>query len=88
MLILDDSSSALDMATDRNLRKAISKLKYTPTVFIVSQRISSVIDCDKIIVTDDGNIAGIGTHDELLSICDTYKEIYTSQTKGGIGNVG
>lgn len=88
VLILDDSSSALDMATDRNLRKAISKLKYTPTVFIVSQRISSVIDCDKIIVTDDGNIAGIGTHDELLSICDTYKEIYTSQTKGGIGNVG
>ena len=88
VLILDDSSSALDMATDRKLRNALSKLDYSPTVFIVSQRISSVIDCDKIIVTDDGNIAGIGTNEELLASCDIYKEIYNSQTKGGVANVG
>lgn len=86
VLILDDSSSALDMATDRNLRKALSNLQYAPTVFIVSQRIASVIDCDKIIVMDDGSIAGIGTNDELLETCDAYKEIYLVQTKGGIGN--
>lgn len=85
VLILDDSSSALDMATDRNLRRALSNLPYSPTVFIVSQRISAVIDCDKIIVMDDGSIAGIGTHDELLANCDTYKEIYLTQ-KGGVGN--
>lgn len=88
VLILDDSSSALDMATDRNLRKALSNLPYSPTVFIVSQRISSVIDCDKIIVMDDGSIAGIGTNDELLAKCDTYKEIYLTQTKGGVGHAG
>jgi ATP-binding cassette subfamily B multidrug efflux pump len=88
ILILDDSSSALDMVTDRNLRKAISKLPYSPTVFIVSQRISSVIDCDKIIVLDDSCIAGIGTNEELLSFCETYREIYHTQTKGGIGSVG
>lgn len=88
VLILDDSSSALDMATDRKLRKALSGLEYKPAVFIVSQRISSVIDCDKIIVMDDGSIAGIGTNDELLKTCDTYREIYTTQTKGGIASVG
>lgn len=85
ILILDDSFSALDMATDRNLRKALSKLPYSPTVFIVSQRISSVIDCDRIIVMDDGSIAGIGTHDELLATCETYREIYLTQ-KGGASN--
>jgi len=74
VLILDDSSSALDMVTDRNLRKALSKLPYHPTVFIVSQRISSVIDCDRIVVLDDGRVAGIGTSDELLAACDTYRE--------------
>jgi len=88
VLILDDSSSALDMATDRNLRKALSNLPYSPTVFIVSQRISSVIDCDKIIVLDDGIVAGIGTNDELLAKCDAYREIYHAQTKGGVGHAG
>jgi len=88
ILILDDSSSALDMVTDRNLRKALSNLSYKPTVFIVSQRISSVIDCDRIIVMDDGSIAGIGTSEELLSGCKTYREIYYTQTKGRIGDVG
>lgn len=88
VLILDDSSSALDMVTDRNLRKALSKLPYHPTVFIVSQRISSVIDCDRIVVLDDGRVAGIGTSDELLAACDTYREIYNTQTRGRIGNVG
>jgi len=83
VLILDDSSSALDMVTDRNLRKALSKLPYHPTVFIVSQRISSVIDCDRIVVLDDGRVAGIGTSDELLAACDTYREIYNTQTRGG-----
>lgn len=88
VLILDDSSSALDMVTDRNLRKALSELPYRPTVFIVSQRIPSVIDCDRIIVLDDGLIAGIGTNEELLASCETYREIYNMQAKGGICNVG
>jgi len=87
VLILDDSSSALDTATDKRLRNALSKLNYRPTVFIVSQRISSVIDCDRIIVMDDGNIAGIGTNDELLAGCEIYREIYVSQTKGGVADV-
>lgn len=79
ILILDDSASALDFATDARLRKSIREMKENPTVFIVSQRAASVMYADKIIVLDDGEIAGIGTHDELLKSCDVYSEIYYSQ---------
>ena len=79
ILILDDSASALDFATDAKLRTAIKSLPYNPTVFIVSQRASSIMYADKIIVLDDGKPVGIGTHDELLSGCGIYKEIYYSQ---------
>lgn len=79
ILILDDSASALDYATDANLRKAIKNLDYSPTVFIVSQRTSSIMNADKIIVLDGGKLAGVGTHDELLKSCEVYKEIHNSQ---------
>lgn len=79
ILILDDSASALDFATDANLRKAIKELPQKPAVFIVSQRTSSIMYADKIIVLDDGEVAGIGTHDALLDSCDVYSEIYYSQ---------
>ena len=79
ILILDDSASALDYLTDRKLREAIAAMDNPPTTFIVSQRASSVMGCDKIIVLDDGKVAGIGTHDKLLDSCDIYKEIYDSQ---------
>lgn len=81
ILILDDSASALDYATDARLRGAIRQLKEKPTVFIVSQRTSSIQHADKIIVLDDGEIAGMGTHEQLLESCDVYKEIYDSQYK-------
>lgn len=81
ILILDDSSSALDYLTDLKMRSAINRLEYNPTVFIVSARCASVKDADKIIVLDDGKISGIGTHDELLQNCSVYKEIYDSQYK-------
>ena len=79
ILILDDSSSALDYATDLALRKGIDALDYKPTVFIVSQRTSSIMQADKIIVLDDGDMVGIGKHEELLGNCEVYKEIYNSQ---------
>ena len=79
ILILDDSSSALDFATEARMRDAIYSLDYNPTVFIVSQRASSVMSADKIIVLDDGKCVGIGTHKELLNFCEVYKEIYVSQ---------
>ncbi len=79
ILILDDSASALDYATDAKLRKAIKNLDYSPTVFIVSQRTSSIMNADKIIVLDGGKLAGVGTHDELLKSCEVYKEIHNSQ---------
>ena len=79
ILILDDSASALDFATDASLRKAIREMRNAPTVFIVSQRAASVLYADKIIVLDDGRIAGIGTHEELLKTCQVYEEIYYSQ---------
>ena len=83
-LILDDSSSALDYATESRLRASISSLDYSPTVFIISQRTSSMLHADKIIVLDDGDVAGIGTHDELLENCEVYSDIYYSQfSKGG-----
>ena len=79
ILILDDSSSALDYATDLALRKGINALEYKPTVFIVSQRTSSIMQADKIIVLDDGDMVGMGKHEELLDSCEVYKEIYNSQ---------
>ncbi|MCC8152388.1 MAG: ABC transporter ATP-binding protein/permease [Lachnospiraceae bacterium] len=79
ILILDDSSSALDYATDAALRKAIAAMQPKPTLFLASQRTSSIMHADKIIVLDDGQVAGIGTHEELLHTCSVYREIYDSQ---------
>lgn len=79
ILILDDSSSALDYATDAALRKSIKDLPGEITVFIVSQRASSMLHADTIIVLDDGDVAGMGTHEELLKGCEVYQEIYYSQ---------
>lgn len=79
ILILDDSSSALDFATDAALRKALRGLDYHPTVFIVSQRTSSIQHADQIVVLDEGAVAGIGTHEQLLRECQIYQEIYDSQ---------
>lgn len=79
IVILDDSASALDLATDARLRKAIANETEGITVFIVSQRISSIKNVDKIVVLDDGKVAGIGTHKELFSSCEVYKEICLSQ---------
>lgn len=81
ILILDDSMSALDYATDARLRQALQEMPERPTVFIVSQRTSSILHADKIIVLDDGDVAGIGTHEELLKTCQVYQEIYDSQFK-------
>ena len=86
ILIMDDSSSALDYATDAKLRQAIHNMPNRPTVFIVSQRAASIMYADKIIVLDDGTVAGTGTHEELLKACSVYQEIYYSQfkrTEGG-----
>ena len=79
ILVLDDSASALDYATDAKLRRAIRDMEGGPTVFIVSQRAASIRHADQIIVLDDGEVAGIGTHDELLKGCAAYQEIYYSQ---------
>lgn len=79
ILILDDSASALDFATDAKLRKAIRQMQESPTVFIVSQRAASIQYADQIIVLDDGEMAGIGTHAELIETCSAYQEIYYSQ---------
>lgn len=76
ILILDDSASALDYATDARLRKAISEMENRPTTFIVSQRTASLRSADRIIVLEDGEVAGIGTHDELIKNCSVYVEIY------------
>lgn len=83
ILILDDSASALDYATDAALRKSLKELSEKTTVFIVSQRTSSLQHADQILVLDDGNLVGIGTHDELLKSCETYREIYESQFQKG-----
>lgn len=79
ILILDDSASALDYATDAKLRASLKTLDYNPTVFIVSQRASSLMHADQIVVLDDGEVKGVGTHEELLSDCEVYQEIYYSQ---------
>ncbi|NLP35833.1 MAG: ABC transporter ATP-binding protein [Clostridiales bacterium] len=81
ILIFDDSASALDFATDAALRKALREMPGNPTVFIVSQRTSSIQHADKIIVLDDGETAGVGNHFELLENCEVYREIYDSQFK-------
>ncbi len=81
ILILDDSSSALDYATDLKLRQAIKALPGDMTVFIVSQRASSLMHADQIIVLDDGDVVGLGTHEELLKTCETYQEIYYTQVE-------
>lgn len=97
ILILDDSASALDYATDAKLRTALRKLEGGITTFIVSQRASSIRHADKIVVLDDGEMAGIGTHEELMEGCEVYREIYFSQypeerpgraEKGGVSNGG
>jgi len=79
ILILDDSASALDFATEAALRKSLQKMQGNTTIFIVSQRTSSIRHADRIIVLDDGEITGTGTHDELLKSCEVYREIYESQ---------
>ena len=79
ILILDDSASALDYATDLVLRRSLAALSYKPTVFIVSQRASSILHADKIAVLDEGKMVGLGTHDELMQTCPVYREIYYSQ---------
>lgn len=79
IIVLDDSSSALDFATEKAMREAILSLDYNPTLFIVTQRASSILSADKIIVLDDGELVGIGKSDELLKNCDVYREIYFSQ---------
>lgn len=79
ILILDDSASALDLATELKLRTAIRNMPDSPTVFLVSQRASSIRHADLIIVLDDGEAVGMGTHEELLRDCEVYREIYESQ---------
>lgn len=84
ILILDDSASALDFATDAKLRKAIREMEGAPTVFIVSQRAASIRYADIILVLDDGEIVGMGTHDQLMESCGIYKEIYDSQFRRSV----
>ncbi len=79
ILILDDSASALDYMTDKKLRSNIAALPYDPTIVIIAQRTISVSGCDMILVLDDGEMAGIGTHEELLRNCEVYREIYSTQ---------
>lgn len=88
ILILDDSSSALDYATDAALRKALHNMKKKTTVFMVSQRTSSIQHADHIIVLEDGEMVGYGTHEELLKDCEVYREIYYSQFKKEVSSYG
>ena len=83
ILILDDSSSALDYATDAALRAALQNLKENPTVFLISQRTASIQHADIILVLEEGRSIGVGTHEQLLSSCEVYREIYESQFQKG-----
>ena len=83
ILILDDSASALDFATDAKLRQAIKGLAYNPTTLIISQRTSSLRHADLILVLDEGRVVGMGKHEDLLNTCEIYREIHLSQFKGG-----
>ncbi len=82
ILILDDSTSAVDTATEAKIRESFYTEHAGTTVFIIAQRISSVMNADKILVVDDGEVKAIGTHDELLESSEIYQEIYTTQQKG------
>ena len=84
ILILDDSTSALDAATDMRVRRALRNLPYSPTVILVSQRIGALQSADKILVLDNGELSAVGTHDELMKSSALYREIYDSQTKRGV----
>jgi len=84
ILILDDSASALDYATDAALRKAIREMNPSPTLFIVSQRTASMMHADQILVLEEGEAVGLGTHEQLLLSCEVYKEIYESQYGGAV----
>lgn len=88
ILILDDSSSALDYATDAALRKALRELPESPIVVIVSQRTASVRFADRILVLDDGECVGLGTHEELLASCPVYREIHEAQQEAGASGEG
>ena len=79
MLILDDSTSALDYATESKVRQGIRQISEDTICFIISQRAASIMDADLIIVLDDGAVSGIGKHDELMKSCEVYREIYHSQ---------
>ena len=83
ILILDDSTSAVDTRTDALIREGMKRIIPGTTTFIIAQRVSSVMDADKIIVLDGGRVNGFGTHDELMQTNEIYREVYTSQTKGG-----
>ena len=82
ILILDDSTSAVDTATERKIREALRENLGDTTIVLIAQRISSVQDADRILVLDDGRIVGDGTHGELLASCEEYREIYESQQEG------
>jgi ATP-binding cassette subfamily B protein len=86
ILILDDSTSAVDTATDAKIRKAFREEIPGTTKIIIAQRISSVQDADRILVLDNGQINGLGTHEELLKTNTIYQEVYNSQTQGGSGD--
>ena len=84
-MILDDSTSAVDTATDAQIRAGLKQLDDSMTVIIIAQRISSVEDCDQIVVLDDGKISAVGTHEQLLQTSSIYQEVYKSQQKGAQG---
>ena len=88
ILILDDSSSALDYAIESKMRHALAALPYNPAIILISQRAFSLMHADNILVLDNGGCAGCGKHDELLESCEVYREICNSQTKGSNKNSG